>query len=149
MKKVKDQLKAISKNLVSLSKQVDKLTKQVDKLQPAKKAAAKKAVVKKKAVAKKKAAPKKKVAKKKAAPKKKVAKKVAKKKAPAKAKKAAKGATVLDTVFSVIKRSRSGVAISTLKEKTKLDPRQLSNALYKLSKKGVVKTKSRGVYIKA
>ena len=138
MKKVKDQLKAISKNLVSLSKQVDKLTKQVDKLQPAKKTAAKKAVAKKKTVAKKKAAPKKKAV-----------RKVAKKKAPAKTKKAAKGATVLDTVFSVIKRSRSGVAISTLREKTKLDPRQLSNALYKLSKKGVIKTKSRGVYIKA
>ena len=134
MKKVKDQLKAISKNLVSLSKQVDKLTKQVDKLQPAKKTTAKKAVAKKKTVARKKAAPK---------------KKVAKKKAPAKTRKAAKGATVLDTVLSVIKRSRSGVAISTLREKTKLDPRQLSNALYKLSKKGAIKTKSRGVYIKA
>lgn len=121
MKKVKDQLKAISKNLVSLSKQVDQLTKQVDKVQPAKKTAAKKAAVKK------------------AAP---------KKKAAARGRKPATGSTVLDTVYDVIKRSRKGVAIATLKEKSGLDARQLSNALYKLSKKGTITTISRGVYVK-
>ena len=131
MKKVKDQLKAISKNLVSLSKQVDRLTKQVDKLQPAKKAAVKKAAVKKAKVKKAKV--------KKAAP---------KKKAVARGRKPAKGSTVLDTVYDVIKRSRKGVAIATLKEKSGLDARQLSNALYKLSKKGTIKTVSRGVYVK-
>jgi len=121
MKKVKDQLKAISKNLVSLSKQVDRLTKQVDKLQPAQKAAVKKTAAKK------------------AAP---------KKKAAARGRKPAKGSTVLDTVFDLIKRSRKGVAIATLKEKSGLDARQLSNALYKLTKKGTIKTISRGVYVK-
>lgn len=126
MKKMKDQLKSISKSLVSLSKQVDRLTKQVDKLQPAKKAAPKKAV-------KKKAAPKRKPA---------VRRKVAKRPA------AGKSATVLDSVFNVIKRSRNGVSIAALKAKTKLDSRQLSNALYKLSKKGQVRAKSRGVYVK-
>ena len=126
MKKMKDQLKSISKSLVSLSKQVDRLTKQVDKLQPAKKAAPKKAV-------KKKAAPKRKAA---------VRRKVAKRPA------AGKSATVLDSVFNVIKRSRNGVSIAALKAKTKLDSRQLSNALYKLSKKGQVRAKSRGVYVK-
>jgi hypothetical protein len=40
------------------------------------------------------------------------------------------------------------VTIATLKAKTKLDSRQLSNALYKLSKKGMIRTKSRGVYVK-
>ena len=133
MKKMKDQLKSISKSLVSLSKQVDRLTKQVDKLQATsgKKAAAKKAAPKKAAA--KKAAPKRKTA---------AAKKVAKK--PARA----KTATVLDTVFNVIKRNRNGVTIAALKSKTKLDSRQLSNALYKLSKKGQVRAKSRGVYVK-
>jgi hypothetical protein len=126
MKKMKDQLKSISKSLVSLSKQVDRLTKQVDKLQPAKKAAPKKAVQKK-------AAPKRKPA---------ARKKVAKKPA------AGKSTTVLDTVYNAIKRSRSGVSIAALKAKTKLDSRQLSNALYKLSKKGQVQAKSRGVYVK-
>ena len=139
MKKMKAQLKTISKSLVSLSKQVDRLTKQVDKLQPApKKAAPKKTAAKRKTVARK---------------------TVAKKRAPAKTRKRApakvtrrapakKAPTVLDSVHNVIKRSRSGVTIATLKSKTKLDSRQLSNALYKLSKKGLVRAKSRGVYVK-
>jgi hypothetical protein len=82
------------------------------------------------------------------------------KKAPAKRKKAvrkvavrrkaapAKGKTVLDTVYSVIKRSKKGATIATLKTKTGLDSRQLSNALYKLSKKRMVYAKSRGLYVK-
>jgi predicted Rossmann fold nucleotide-binding protein DprA/Smf involved in DNA uptake len=56
---------------------------------------------------------------------------------------------VLDNVFGVVRRSRSGATIAKLKEKTGLDSRQLSNALYKLSKKGKIKAKSRGHYIKA
>jgi hypothetical protein len=136
MKKMKDQLKSISKSLVSLSKQVDRLTKQVDKLQPAKKAAPQKAALKK--AAPKKAAAKKAAPKRKAAARKKVAKKPAR----------AKSSTVLDAVLSVIKRNRNGVTIAALKAKTKLDARQLSNALYKLSKKGQVRAKSRGVYVK-
>lgn len=126
MKKMKDQLKSVSKSLVSLSKQVDRLSQQVDKLQPAKKATAKKAV-KKKAASKRKPAA---------------------RKAVAKPSAAGKSTTVLDTVFNVIKRSRNGVSIAALKAKTKLDSRQLSNALYKLSKKGKVSAKSRGVYVK-
>ena len=126
MKKMKDQLKSVSKSLVSLSKQVDRLSQQVDKLQPAKKATPKKAV-KKKAASKRKPAA---------------------RKAVEKPSAAGKSTTVLDTVFNVIKRSRNGVSIAALKAKTKLDSRQLSNALYKLSKKGKVSAKSRGVYVK-
>ena len=126
MKKMKDQLKSISKSLVSLSKQVDRLTKQVDKLQATPKTVAKKAV-------KKKATPKRKPA----------ARKTVAKRTPA-----GKSPTVLDAVFNVIKRNRNGVSIAALKAKTKLDSRQLSNALYKLSKKGQVRAKSRGVYVK-
>jgi hypothetical protein len=138
MQKLETQLKTVSKNLVNLSKQVDKITTQVEKLKAAK-APAKKA-------APKKAAPKKAAAKK-AAPKKAAPKKAAAKKAPAK--KADGGSTVLDQVFEVIKRSRNGATIAALKSKTQLESRQLSNALYKLSKKGKIKAKSRGVYIKA
>jgi lambda repressor-like predicted transcriptional regulator len=57
--------------------------------------------------------------------------------------------TVLDSVFGAIKRSRSGISIAQLKRKTDLGDRQLSNALYKLTKKGVVHAKSRGVYVKS
>lgn len=56
--------------------------------------------------------------------------------------------TVLDTVFDKIKRAKNGMAISRIQEKTGLGDRQLSNALYKLSKKGKILSKSRGVYIK-
>ena len=76
--------------------------------------------------------------------------KAAPKKAPAaKAKTAAAGGkTVLDTVYDVIKRTKKGVTVAQLKQKTNLDARQLSNALYKLSKKGQVYAKSRGLYVK-
>ncbi len=121
MKKIKAQLKTISKSLAALSKQVEKITNQVDKLQAPKKAAPVKKAVAKKKVAKKAAA-------KKAAP--------------------TKQLTMLDTVLSVIKRTKKGVTVAQLREKTKLDSRQLSNALYKLTKKGVIQTKSRGLYVK-
>ena len=126
MKKIKAQLKTLSKSMAAISKQVEKITNQVDKLQAPKKAApAKKAVAKKK-VAKKKVAQ----------------KAAAKKTAPA------KQITMLDAVFDVIKRTKKGVTVTQLREKTKLDSRQLSNALYKLTKKGAIQTKSRGLYVK-
>ncbi|MFZ1983162.1 MAG: hypothetical protein WAU91_02040 [Desulfatitalea sp.] len=96
-------------------------------------AGGKSAPAKKKAAAKpaKKAAPKKKAAGKKAA-----------------SSEASKN-TVLENVLDVIGKSRAGANIADLKAKTNLESRQLSNALYKLSKKGQIKTVSRGVYVKA
>lgn len=118
MKKIKDQLKTVAKSLAEISKQVEKITKQVDKLQPAKKPVAKKPRV---AAAKK-------AATKKASP--------------------AKPATLLDTVFNAVKRTRKGITVAQLKEKTKFNDRQISNALYKLSKQGKIKAKARGLYVK-
>jgi predicted Rossmann fold nucleotide-binding protein DprA/Smf involved in DNA uptake len=80
---------------------------------------------------------------KKTAAKKPVAKKAAVQRAAS-----AGGKTVLDTVFDAIKRSKKGVTVAQLKTKTQLNARQLSNALYKLSKKGMVKAPSRGLYLK-
>ena len=142
MKSLKEQLKTVSKNLATISKQVDKLSVQVEKAtkKPAK-PAAKKPVRRK--TARKPAAKKAPARTRKAAPAR------AKKAAPAAAAKAAGGNTVLDSVLDVIKRSKKGVAISALKQKTSLNPRQLSNALYKLTKKGAIKAVSRGVYAKA
>ena len=128
MKKLQDQLKTVTKSLVALSKQVERISRQVAKLQPAKTTSVKKVVAKKKVVPKKKVAPKKKV--------------VAKKKT------AAKKLPVLETVLNAVKRSKKGITIANLKAKTDLDSRQLSNALYKLSKKGLIKTKARGLYVK-
>jgi hypothetical protein len=124
MKRLQTQLKTISKSLVGLSKQVEQITKQVDKLQPAKMATP----AKKAAPAKRKKTVGKAAVRKKAAP--------------------AGGQTVLDKVYGVIKRNQKGATIATLKSKTGLDSRQLSNALYKLSKKRMVRAKSRGLYVK-
>jgi len=127
MKKLKMQLKTIAKSLATLSKQVEKITKQADKLQPAKTTSAKKAVAKRKAPAKK---------------------AVAKRKAPAKKKAPAKNKTVIDSVSGIISSSKKGVTIADLRAKTGLGAKQLSNVLYKLSKKGKIKAKTRGLYIK-
>lgn len=133
MEELKDQLQLISKSLVSLAKQVEAVSKYIE--------ADKKAEVK---------APSKPAAKKAKAPKKTKAKKAPAKKASVKAAKVAvDGSSVLDTVYDVIKRSRKGASIAHLREKTGLEARQISNALYKLTKKGMVQTKTRGVYSKA
>ncbi|MDF1592574.1 MAG: hypothetical protein P1P89_13745 [Desulfobacterales bacterium] len=121
MKKIKDQLKKIAKSLTSLSVQVEKISKQMVALSPPKKSVVKKRATKKKAV-----------------------KRVAAKKTVAK--KPTAKTTVLDSVIAVIKRSKKGANIDTLRKKTGLGPRQLSNALYKLSKRGVIEAKARGIY---
>ncbi len=123
-------LNSISKFLVSLSTQVDNLQKQVNKLQEDKQV---------------KLAPKVELA-----PKaKKVKKKTEVKKIPA-SKKASNvnQPTLLGAVYNVIKRSRNGATIEKIIEKTDIAPKQLSNALYKLTKKNKIAAKSRGVYIK-
>jgi len=140
MKKLQIQLRSVVKSLAKLSKEVEKISKALGKIKPAKaapkkkvkKAAAKKAPAKKKAVKKVKA--------------KKTAKKVVRKKAPAR--KTGGQATVLGKVLSVINSSKKGASIATIKAKTGLGAKQLSNALYKLSTKGVIQTQSRGVYVK-
>ncbi|MGB5158954.1 hypothetical protein [Desulfobacterium sp. N47] len=55
--------------------------------------------------------------------------------------------TILGSVLTTIKRSKNGISIAKIKEKTGLEQRQLSNALYKLLKNGKVALKERGVYI--
>jgi predicted Rossmann fold nucleotide-binding protein DprA/Smf involved in DNA uptake len=126
MKKITTQLKTLSKSLDTLSKKVDKIIQDVNKVKAPKKAAPAKKAAAKKAVAKKAAA----------------RKAVAKKAAPA------QQVTMLNSVFDIIKRTKKGVTVAQLKERTKLNPRQLSNALYKLTKKGKIQTKSRGLYVK-
>lgn len=78
----------------------------------------------------------------------KAVKKAVVKKATAQKAAPAGGKTVLDKVLDVIKRSKSGVTVAQLKTKTELNARQLSNALYKLSQKGMVQAQSRGLYVK-
>ena len=121
MNNLQDELKEVSKALSSLSRQLKKLATQVRKLEQVKKAPP-------------------------ASKTKTVAPKVPKKKAEKVM--AEKTSTVLDSVYEVIRRSRNGASIATLKARTGLKPRQLSNALYKLSRRGKIEAKSRGVYVR-
>ena len=135
MKDVQKKLLAISTKLSSLVQQVEKMAEAIEaesgKAVPAKKAKA--AVKKAKAPAKKAKA----AAKKKAAP--------AKKAKPAAA---AEPSSMLDNIYGMISRSRKGITVERLKKRTGLQARQVSNALYKLTKKGKIETVSRGVYAK-
>lgn len=130
MKNMQTQLAGIAAALAKLTKQLEKLSAEVTASKPAKKVPAEKV---------------------KASPKKKAAsptRKGGKVEEKASEKAAEKSQTVLQQVFDVICKSRKGASIDKLKEKTSLDPRQLSNALYKLTKKGVVEARARGIYFK-
>jgi len=54
---------------------------------------------------------------------------------------------VLETIFSLISNHKNGLDLQSLKEKTGFEARQLSNALYKLTKRGRVEAIERGKYI--
>jgi putative endonuclease len=126
---LKKELQAVNKDLKELSKKVDRMVVTVGKLEKPKAAKRPKA----KAV---KAKPVKKV----------VAKKVVVKK-PA-AKKPVKF-TAADTVLGVIRRSKKGVDVSTLMEKTGFNRKKIYNNVKVLKKQGKVKSEGRGVYVKA
>ncbi|MFH0729679.1 MAG: hypothetical protein V2B19_25475 [Pseudomonadota bacterium] len=130
MKNMQTQLVSIAAALAKLTKQLEKLSTDLEVSKPAKKAP----------VEKVKAAPKKKAAS--------SAKKMGKMEEKGSEKASEKPETVLQQVYDVICKSRKGASIDKLKEKTQLDPRQLSNALYKLTKKGAVEARARGIYFK-
>jgi hypothetical protein len=56
--------------------------------------------------------------------------------------------TAIDTVFSIIKKSRKGVDAGTLKKKTGFDNKKVWNNINMLKVKGKIKSVSRGVYVK-
>ncbi len=84
-----------------------------------------------------------------------VAKKTAKKVAPAKktiAKKAVKKnaqITAFDTIIGIIAQSKEGVTNPELMKKTGFDKKKVANILFKAKKKGRIKAKKKGVYLKA
>jgi len=133
MKNLKKNLNAVNRELKALAKKVDRLAVAVGKLEKPK-------------VAKK---PKAKVAKRKPA-KKTVAKKVAvKKRAVKKPAKKKTTKTVIDTVLAIIRRSKKGVNTAALMKKTGFSEKQIHNNVYKLKKRGKVKSVAKGVYLKA
>jgi hypothetical protein len=150
MEKLKKDLVAILKTLNGLAQKVQKLQERIGeenkstkkpkavKVKAAKKAPARKGAVKK--------APTKKVAAKKAPTKKVAAKKPAPKKATPKK---AKPATAVDTVLAIINRSKKGVGMAALMDKTGYNQKKISNLVFKLKKQGKIKSVAKGVYVKA
>lgn len=54
-----------------------------------------------------------------------------------------------DTVVGIIRRSRKGVNVARIREKTGLDDTKIRNLIYKAKRQGKVKNLRRGIYIKA
>jgi predicted Rossmann fold nucleotide-binding protein DprA/Smf involved in DNA uptake len=128
MNQLKKNLEALSRDLKVLADKTERWLKMLEKYEKPKAKPAKATAVKK--------APIKKVAAKKAAPKKAVPKK-------------AKPATAVDTVLAIIKRSKKGVNMAALMEKTGYNQKKVDNLVFKLRKQGKVKSVDRGVYVKA
>ena len=149
MKELKDQLQAISDTIAVLAKQFELLSKQIENIQPMvskeeivppagemEEAEVKKAEIRPKERAVKAKKPARKAKKPEAAAREEV-EEIAEKPLP-----------VLATVLDIIRRSRKGVDIAQIKAKTQFTSRQISNALYKLSKiQGKIEAQARGIYV--
>jgi len=138
---LKKDLQAVKKDIKALEKKLDKLLKDFGSAPAAKKAAPKKAASKapaKKAPAKK--APAKKAPAKKASAKKAPAKKAVARKKPAKV-------TATDKILQIVKRSKKGVDVPTLKKKSGFDDKKVRNIVFRASKEGKIKKSGRGIYV--
>jgi ElaB/YqjD/DUF883 family membrane-anchored ribosome-binding protein len=122
---LKRDLQAVKRDIKALERKMEKLLKAYGKPQKAK--AAKK--TKRKTV---KAKTKRVAAVKKAAPKKKTAK-----------------VTATDQILKIIKRTRKGVDVPTLKAKTGFEDKKVRNIIFRASKEGKIKKVGRGIYIGA
>ncbi len=67
------------------------------------------------------------------------------KKSPAKRKIAEFADTV--QILNIIKRSRKGVDVAILKQKTGFDDKKIRNVIYKAHKKGIIRRAGRGIYL--
>ncbi len=146
---LKKDLQAVKRDIKALEKKLEKLLKAHVPMPKAKKVIKKKVVKKAKAVKK---APAKKAPAKKAPAKKAPAKKASAKKAPAKkavARKKAPQATATDKILIIIKRSKKGVDVPTLKKKTGFDDKKVRNIIFRASKEGKIKKSGRGIYVGA
>ena len=128
-------LQAVKSGIKALEKKVEELLKAHASMPKAKKVTKKRAVKKAKSVKKasaKKAPAKKAVAKKKAVTKKKAAQ-----------------LTATDMILQIVKRSKKGVDVPTLKKKSGFDDKKVRNIVFRASKEGKIKKSGRGMYIGA
>ncbi len=58
-----------------------------------------------------------------------------------------KAGTASDSVYQIIKRSRTGVGFADIRAKTGYEEKKVRNAIYRLHNMGKITRKSRGVYI--
>ena len=57
--------------------------------------------------------------------------------------------TATDQVLKIIKRSRKGVDVPTLKKKTGFEDKKVRNIIFRTSKEGKIKKVGRGIYVGA
>ena len=128
---LKKELTALKRDFKALETKMEKLLKAAGAAEQAKK------VTKAKAV---KARPAKKAPAKKAA----VAKTAAKKAVTGKK---AGQVTATDQILNIIKRSKKGVDVPTLKKKTGFNDKKVRNIVFRAAKEGRIKKAGRGVYV--
>lgn len=121
---LKKDLQAVKRDIKALEKKLEKLLKAHEPMPKAKKVTKKKAVKKAKVV-----------------------KKAAAKKAPAKKK--VSQVTATDKILKIVKRSKKGVDVPTLKKKTGFDDKKVRNIVFRASKEGKIKKSGRGIYVGA
>jgi cell division septum initiation protein DivIVA len=134
---LKKDLRAVQKDIKALEKKLEKLIKAFGtgkkvKAKPAAKKTTAKKTTAKKTIAKKAAPKKKRVPVKKAAVKKKRLK-----------------LTATDKVLGIIRRSKKGVNVSTIKTRTGFDDKKVRNIIFRTTKEGKIKKVGRGVYVGA
>jgi hypothetical protein len=59
------------------------------------------------------------------------------------------GVTATDAVFSIIEHSKDGVGTAAIKTQTGFKDKKIHNIIYKLKKQGKIKSKKKGVYVRA
>lgn len=120
MKQLKKDLLGVSKSLKSLTRKTQQIAKKVDKIEKAKAKATKKAPDKTKAKAR-------------------PTKRPAAKKATAE--------TATGQVINIVRRSKKGVGIPTLIDKTGFEDKKIRNIVYKALKQGKIKRIDVGTYV--
>jgi uncharacterized Zn finger protein len=58
-----------------------------------------------------------------------------------------KAKSPFDTVVGIVRRSRKGVTVAWIKEKTGFDDKQIRNFIYKAKRQGKIKNLKRGIYV--
>ena len=71
------------------------------------------------------------------------------KRAKTTARKRAPQITATDQILRIVKRSKKGVDVPTLKNKTGFDDKKVRNIVFRASKEGRIKKSGRGIYVGA